>query len=160
MHLQVEHCLGLRLTTPKDDPRHAVLTLFERAPPTVTNSHSKKLGLQIAEISVEIAGAILAAVAAYFAQRALGNRGVQPLVAKILAALTFVIIGIVGDRIAHIPDDIIADFESGALKKLPDFSRFVGVALEAIRWPKDVRYRAVSAEFRDCALIGVNLEES
>jgi hypothetical protein len=135
-----------------------VLTLFERAPPTVTDSTQKKLGLQIAEISVEIAGAILAAVAAYFAQRVLGARGAKPFFTKLYTAITYVVIGFIGDRIAHMPDGIIADFESGALKKLPDFSRFVDVALGDIRWPKDVRYRAVSAEFRDCALIGVNLE--
>jgi Clostridium P-47 protein len=160
MHLRVEYRLGLRLAAPKDDPRHTVLTLFERAPPTVTDSTQKKLGLQIAEISIEIAGAILAAVAAYFAQRVLGNRGVKPFVTKLVAALTMVIVGIIGDRIAHIPDGIIADFEAGALKKLPDFSRFVAVALGNIRWPKDVRYRAVSAEFCDCALIGIALEET
>ncbi len=158
IHLTVEHRLGLCLIAPENNPRHAVLSLFERAPATVTQSVQKTVGLVVAEISAEIVTAILAAVAAYFTQRALAASNVKPFVARLVAALVLVIVGALGKGIAHIPD-IIAYFESGSLEKLPDFSRLVDVALQEIRWPADVTYRAVSAEFCDCALIGVRLEE-
>jgi hypothetical protein len=155
----MDHRLGLTLISPDDDPGHKVLALTERGKPSVNTSTEESMGLVIARLGIETVSVIGGAVAAHFTGRGAASKGLSKIASRILGGIVFFAIQAVGKAVTHVPD-IIANIERGSLRNLPDFSSFLNLSLEHVRWPNATDYELTSAAFRDGLQIGVRLVDT